>query len=133
MNVKTVEEFINKANIIAIIGASSNPDKWGYKIYKKLKMAGFKAIPVNSKGEIVDDDESFKDLKSIPDKPGVVITVVPPKVTEEIVKICAELEINKIWMLPGSESPEAIKFCEDNGLNVIHHACFVVDGMHDSF
>ena len=35
------DNFLDKKNKIAIVGVSRSPRKWGYKIYKKLKSAGF--------------------------------------------------------------------------------------------
>lgn len=29
-------DFLNKKNIFAIIGVSTNPDKWGFKIYDEI-------------------------------------------------------------------------------------------------
>ena len=53
--------------------------------------------------------------------------MVPPQVTEEIVKICKELGITKVWMQPGSESDTAIKFCEDNDIEVVHGVCVMIE------
>lgn len=128
-----IENFTSKSNKIAVIGASSNPDKWGYRIYKKLKNAGFSVFPVNPKGDSIDGKKSFRNLEDLPERPDMAITVVPPEITEDIVRKCNDMGIKSIWMQPGSESEEAIKYCEDNGMEVIHHACFVVDGLHDNF
>ncbi len=124
---------LNKENVTAVIGVSSNPDKWGYKIYSKLKESGFKVYPVNPKYDKIGEDKCYTDLKSLPEKPGLVITVVSPKVTESIVKSCHELGIKKIWMQPGSESDDAIKFCKDNGIDVVYNLCMVVDGLKEKF
>ncbi|NOX71295.1 MAG: CoA-binding protein [Candidatus Micrarchaeota archaeon] len=128
-----IKPFLDRSNKIALVGASANPEKWGYKLYKKLKNAGFSVFPINPKKPVIDGDESFPSLDELPEKPDVVITVVPPHVTEQVVKKCKELGIGKVWMQPGSESDEAIRFCEENGIDTIHHACFVVDGMNESF
>jgi len=53
----------------------------------------------------------------------VVDIVVPPQVTEEIVRQCAELGLGRVWMQPGSESEEAIRFCQEKGIRVVHDAC----------
>jgi predicted CoA-binding protein len=42
--------------------------------------------------------------------------VFPPKVTEHLVEILRNLEV---WMQLCSESEKAIKFCEENGINVV--------------
>jgi hypothetical protein len=55
-----------------------------------------------------EDDVCYPDLKSLHEKPDVIITVVPPRVTEAVVRVCRELGIRKIRMQPGSESGDAI-------------------------
>jgi len=124
-----MEDFLDRKNKIAVIGVSNNHEKWGYRVYRSLKNSGFKVYPVNPKHEKIDSDRCYPDLRSIPEKIDEVITVVPPEITENVVKICKELGIRKVWMQPGSESEDAIRFCEENGINVIHDACFVVDGL----
>jgi len=127
-----LNSFLSKQNLFAIVGASPNKEKWGYKIYKKLKESGFSLFLINPSYDSIEDDKCYPDLKSLPEKPDVVITFVPPKITESIAEECKELGIKKVWMQPGSESEKAIRFCEENGIEVIHHACFVVDGLKES-
>ena len=123
------KDFLNKKNIIAIIGVSSDLEKWGWKIYDSLKSSGFCVYPVNPKYTEINRDACYPDLKSLPKKPDVVITVVSPKITEHIVEECKNLKINKVWMQPGSESEKAIIFCKSNNIDVVYNACFVVDGL----
>ena len=59
-------------------------------------------------------------------KPHVVNTVVPPEITERTVKTCKELDIATVWMQPGSESEKAIQYCEDNGIDVVHSVCIMI-------
>ena len=62
-------------------------------------------------------------------KPDYVITIVPPKVTEKIVRQCKLFDVDKIWMQPGSESERAIKFCKENNIIVVHGLCIIVDAL----
>ncbi|MCK5476540.1 MAG: CoA-binding protein [Candidatus Aenigmarchaeota archaeon] len=123
------KEFFNKKNLIAIVGVSSNSEKWGWKIYNSLKSSGFWVYSINPKYMQINGDACYPDLKSLPKKPDVVITVVSPKITEHIVEECKNLKINKVWMQPGSESEKAIIFCKSNNIDVVYNACFVVDGL----
>ena len=127
-----MKEFLKKGNIIAVVGASRNPEKWGYKIFKKLKEF-YKTYPVNPKYKEIDGTKCYPDLKSLPEKPDVVITVVPPEVTESVVKVCKDLGISMVWMQPGSESQKAIEFCKKNGIKVVYNVCFVVNGLKEEF
>jgi len=72
-------------------------------------------------------DKCYPGLEHLPTKPDVVSVVVPPRVTEEIVKTCKRLGIMKVWMQPGSESEEAIRFCDNNGINVVHALCVMIE------
>ncbi len=125
-------EFLNRKNKIAVVGVSEDRAKWGRKVYEELKSAGYKIYPINPKHKKIGSDRCYPNLKALPEKPDVVITVVPPQITEKIVEQCRFLGINKVWMQPGSESEKAIAFCENNNINTIHHACFVVDGLKRS-
>jgi predicted CoA-binding protein len=125
--------FIRRENVIAVVGATVNPEKWGYMIYMTLRQAFPKVYPVNLKYREILRDRCYPDLKSLPEKPDVVITVVPPEVTEQVVMACGEIGIRKVWMQPGSESAKAIEFCKRNGIECIFNACFVADGLKKEF
>ncbi len=127
-----MEDFLDKKNKIAVIGVSNNHEKWGYKVYKTLKSSGFSVYAVNPKHTKIDSDRCHPDLRSIPEKLDEVITIVPPKITEKTVRLCKELGIKKVWMQPGSESEDAIRFCKENSIDVMYNACFVVDGLEET-
>jgi len=118
---------LDKRNIFAVVGASRDPKKYGYQVYKDLKEAGYKVYPVNPNADEILGDRCYPDLGDLPTKPDVVDVVVPPKVTEEIVKTCKRLGITKVWMQPGSESETAVKFCDENGIDVVYGVCVMVE------
>jgi len=127
MDQELIKAFLNKRNIFAVVGASRDPKKYGYQVYRDLKNAGYEVYAVNpNAGEIL-GDKCYLSLENLPAKPGVVDIVVPPKVTEEVVKTCKELGITRVWMQPGSESEKAIKFCEENGIAVVYGVCVMVE------
>jgi len=127
------DNFLNSKNKFAVIGVSTNPNKWGWKIFNQLKLLNFIVYAINPNHKKIGADVCWPNLMSLPEKPSVVITVVPPKVTEEIVKECKNLGINKIWMQPGSESKKAINYCKNNNIKTISNACFVVNGLKKKF
>ena len=119
MNEELIKVFLDKRNVFAVVGASRDPKKYGYQVYKDLKGAGYKVYPVNPNAQEILGDKCYPSLEKLPVKPDVVNVVVPPKVTEHLVETCKKLGITKVWMQPGSESEKAIKFCEENGINVV--------------
>ena len=133
MDEKTFKKFLDKKNKIGFIGATVQKDKWGYKKYKEIKNAGFSVYPINPKYNEIDGDRCFPNLEKLieylKEKPDYVITIVPPKITENVVEQCKNFGIDKIWMQPGSESEKAIDFCKKNEIEVISGICIVVDAI----
>lgn len=120
-----IQEFVN-LRVWAVVGASADRAKYGNRILRDLHQAGYTIYPVNPKGGKIEGLQAYPTLSDLPEPPHVVDMMVPPGVTEEIVRQCAELGLNRVWMQPGAESEEAIAFCHDNGIQVVHHACAMV-------
>jgi len=110
----------------AVVGATDNPEKYGNQIFKNLKSRGYEVYPVNPKLKELDGVKCYPSLADIPVKVDVVDFVVPPEVTEAIIKDCRQLELNRIWLQPGSESEAAIDYCRENNMKVVHDVCVML-------
>ncbi len=122
-----IQKFLDKRNVFAVVGASRNPEKYGHKVFRDLRDAGYKVYPVNPNAEEILGVKCYPSLKDLPETPDVVDLVVPPRVTEKVVRECKELGVRMVWMQPGSESEDAIKFCVENGMEVVHGVCVMVE------
>jgi predicted CoA-binding protein len=118
--------FLDATNTIAVVGASRDPEKYGHQVYADLKTAGYAVFPVNPKCDRILGDTCYPDLERLPVIPDVVNLVVPPHVTEEVVKTCHALGVKKVWMQPGAESETAIRYCEEKGIAVVHSLCVMI-------
>jgi len=121
-----IEEFIAQRKF-AVVGATDNPEKYGNQIVKNLKSRGYEVYPVNPKLKKIEGITCYPVLADIPVKVDIVDFVVPPGVTETILKQCLELGLNRIWLQPGSESEAAITFCNENNLKVVHSVCVMMN------
>lgn len=120
-----IREFTN-LRVWAIVGASANPAKYGNRIFRTLRDAGYKVYGVNPGGGEIDGQTLYPNLASLPEKPQVVDLVVPPQVTEQVVQECAALGLTRVWMQPGAESEAAIRYCQEHGIQVVHDACAMI-------
>jgi len=120
-----VKEFMAQRRF-AIVGATDNPEKYGYEIFKNLKSRGYEVYPVNPRLKELKGIKCYPNVTDIPVKVDVVDFVVPPQVTEVILKECKELGLDRIWLQPGSESEAAIAFCHENNLKVVHDVCVML-------
>ena len=117
-----IEEFMAQKKF-AVVGATDNPQKNGCRIFRNLKSRGYEVYPVNQRLKEIDGVKCYSKLSDIPVKVDVVDFVVPPEVTEPILKECKNLELRRIWLQPGSESEVSITFCHENNLKVVHDVC----------
>ena len=119
------DEFFDKKNVYAVVGASKDRNKYGNKVLRDLVSAGYKAVPVNPKEREIEELTCFENLRQA-GKIDVVIFVVPQSVTETVLEEVKSLKIKKVWMQPGSESESAIDFCKKNGIECIHSMCIML-------
>ena len=110
----------------AVVGASQDPSKFGSRVFRSLRDAGYTVYPVNPKGGELDGAEVYRSLTDLPERPEVVDLVVPPAVTEQVVREAHHLGLTRIWMQPGAESQAAIDYCHQHSIQVVHDACAMV-------
>lgn len=122
-----VREFLSKERSIAVVGVSHNPEKYGHRVFFDLLEAGYQVYAVHRDGGAVRGHPRYPDLAGLPERPDVVNVVVPSAVTEQIVRECKALGIRRVWMQPGSESQDAINYCAENGIAVLHDMCIMVE------
>jgi len=121
-----IKEFIAQKRF-AVVGATTNTKKYGNEIFRNLISRGYEVYPVNPRLKELEGTKCYPSLSNLPVKVDVVDFVVPPPVTEEILKECKELELDRIWLQPGSESEAAVAFCDENNLKVVHGVCVMLN------
>ncbi len=123
---KLIKDFLAQ-KVFAVVGASSNEKKYGNIIFKNLVSRGYKVYPVNPRLDLLDGVKVYPSVTSIPEKVDVVDVVIPPKMTEDLVKECQTLGITRVWMQPGAESDTAVKYCKENGIEVVYGVCVMMN------
>ena len=129
-----VQDFLAQKKI-AVVGVSDKRETGCNLGYRKFKAAGYTVCAVNPRLATFEGDPCYPDLKSIPEKPDAVFILANPKVTDQIVQQCVDLEIKHVWMhclmgtKPGlaagmtSVSKGAVRMCRENGIAVIPGTC----------
>jgi uncharacterized protein len=120
-----IHEFLAQKRF-AVVGATDNPRKYGNQIVKNLLQRDYEVYPVNPNLKTLEGTKCYPELSEIPVKVDVVDFVVPPNVTEKILKQCRELDIKRIWLQPGSESEAVLAFCKANDMKVVHNICVML-------
>lgn len=112
----------------AVVGASTDKHKFGYKIYKKLKDHGYKVYPVNPGYDTIDGERCFHNLTELPEKPDVIDMVVNPRIGINVIDEAATLGIQNLWFQPGTANDTIIKSVEEKGIQYVKDCVLVALG-----
>lgn len=121
-----IELLKDKNNSIALIGASTNKNKFGYKILIDLVSKDYDIIPVNNKEVEIEGRKVFKTVLEISDCPSIINFVVPPSIGFKITKDLVEKGYDNFWYQPGAESAEISEYLDSNEKNYIDDKCIMV-------
>jgi len=120
------KEMLDK-KVWAVIGVTPNKEKFGYKIYKKLKKHGYTVYGINPKYEEIEGDKVYTKLKNLPKKPDCINMVVPPTISKNMLEEIKNLEIPYVWFQPGTFDEETIDIAESYNLKIVYYDCVLVD------
>ena len=116
-----------KGSVIALVGASDNPAKYGSVIYQNLKGKGIHVLPVNPNRPTILGDKAYPSLAELPEKPDIVNIVTPPAVTLSVLKECLKLKYLNVWLQPGASNEEVETFLKTNSFNYITERCTMAE------
>lgn len=119
----SLRTILTEARTIAMIGASSNPERPSHGIMKLLLDVGFTVIPVNPKETEVLGQRAYPTLRDIP-VPVDIVDVFrksedTPPIADEAVAIGAKV----LWLQAGVTSEEAATRAAAGGLTVVMDRC----------
>lgn len=116
----------DKNNLIALVGASNNPTKYGNKILLDLVSKGYNVAPINTKEDTIAGIKSYKNVLDLKESPSIINFVVPPSIGFQITKELVENKFDNFWYQPGAESEKISYFLNENKKNFIDDKCIMV-------
>lgn len=110
----SVQAFFSSPQF-AVLGASSNPAKFGHKILVWYQAHKLPATPINpASASITTSYGEFPAVKSVLDLPEPSKTslsiITPPSVTLEVLKEAKRIKIPAVWLQPGTFDDEVLKY-----------------------
>tara|TARA_B100001287_G_C22669936_1_gene524777 strand:+ start:10 stop:390 length:381 start_codon:yes stop_codon:yes gene_type:complete len=122
-----LETLQNKNNLIALVGASNDPKKYGNKILLDLVSKGYSVAPINNKEKMISSNKSYMNVLDLEVTPSIINFVVPPKIGFKITKELVENNYDNFWYQPGAESKEISDFLTSKNKNFIDDLCIMVE------
>lgn len=95
-----------KPNSVAVIGASTNPEKYGHEILKNIIDCGFKGsvYPINPKAETILDLPCHVSVKDVEEAPDLAVIIIPARFVPQAVQECGEKGVKGVAIITGGFS-----------------------------
>jgi predicted CoA-binding protein len=120
--------LLTSANTIAMVGASSDPEKASHGIMRKLLKAGYRVIPVNPKETEVLGQRAYASLDDLSERVDIVDVFRRAEDTPAIAEQAVRIGARALWLQSGIRSEEAASRAAAGGLIVVMDAC--IGAMH---
>ncbi len=112
---------------VAILGASRDPRKFGYRSVVSHLRHGYEVYPINPHADEIAGVKAYPSLDQVPLSTIERISVYLPAETGlMLLDQIAAKHPREVWFNPGSESSELLERAESLGLPVIA-ACSLID------
>ena len=118
-----IDRVLSQYRTVAVVGASSDPDRASYEVAGFLKAQGYHMIPVTPRGGEILGETVYPNLTSIPEKVEVVDIFRRPEDVPPIVDEAISIGANVVWMQLGIVNEEAAAKARAAGLTVVMDHC----------
>lgn len=120
------KEILKQAKNIAVIGVTQNKDKYGYKIYQRLKQLKKQVFGVSPIYKEIEKERTYSSLLEIPCDIDMAVFVVNSTIAIAYVEECKAKHIPICWFQPNTYDENLVKKVENSQLQPIF-ACVLVE------
>jgi predicted CoA-binding protein len=121
--------------VIAVVGASKNPEKEAHTVPAYLKVHGYRVIPINPTADMIFGERAYPSLASLPDQLAKEVEVVEvfrpsgelPDVARQVVEMSEKHGRSYVfWAQIGLENDEAKVILSEGHVPYVMNACMRV-------
>lgn len=118
-----LSNLLTDATTIAMVGASSNPEKASHVIMRKLQRAGYKVLPINPRETAVLGERAYASLAEAPGPIDIVDVFRKPEDTPPIADEAVRIGAKALWLQDGISNEDAAMHATAGGLMVVMNQC----------
>jgi uncharacterized protein len=123
---KTGKEILEASTVIAVVGASRDPDKAGGSVPAGLQQRGFRIIPINPYADTLFGERVYRSLAEVPDKIDLVDVFRPAADAPDIARQAVAVGAKALWLQLDIRSDEARRIAQAGGLDYVEDECTAV-------
>ena len=118
-----LKKLLKETKNIAIVGASSNPERESFKVMKFLMDYGYEIFPVNPKENNILGRRCYANLKEIEERIDMVDIFRANEFILAITNEAIEINANIIWTQEDIVDENAASLAKKSGLTVVMDKC----------
>jgi hypothetical protein len=126
-----IARLLHEAHTIAVVGASSNPARPSYGVFRTLLDAGYECVPVNPNETEVQGVPAVATLAEAAAALGGRIDIVDvfrrSELTEEVAREAVAVGAGALWLQLGLVNEESARIAAEAGLAVVMDRCTAIE------
>jgi uncharacterized protein len=123
---KTGKEILELSKVIAVVGASRDPNKAGGSVPAGLQQRGFRIIPINPFADTLFGERVYRSLGEVPVRIDIVDVFRPAAEAPDIARQAVAVGAKALWLQLDIRSDEARRIAEAAGLDYVEDECTAV-------
>lgn len=113
---------------VAVIGASSNRDKFGNKALRAFAQRGYTVIPINPTETHVEGHPAYRSVLDVPGAIDMATLYVPAPVGMQVMDDLQKKGIPEVWLNPGADDRAVVAKARALGLKTVQHCSIIAIG-----
>jgi uncharacterized protein len=122
---RELRSILGRARTVAVVGLSSDPEKYSYEVATYLRDHGYRVIPVNPNETEVLGQKAYPSLVDVPEQVDVVDVFRKAEATPEIARQSVQIGAKVLWLQEDIVNDEARRIAEGGGLDVVMGVCMM--------
>ena len=113
---------------VAVIGASSNREKFGNKALRAFAQRGYTVVPINPTEAEVEGHRAFASVLDVPGTIDMATLYVPAPVGVRVMDDLVKKGVAEVWLNPGADDRTVIEKARSLGLKTVQHCSIIAIG-----
>lgn len=124
---RTPQQILAESAVIAVVGASRDPEKPAHTVPLQMQRHGWRIIPVNPYADELFGEKVYRTLADIPEKVDLVDVFRPAEDAVEVVRQAVEIGAPAVWLQLDIVSPESRRIATEAGVDYVEDRCLAVE------
>lgn len=121
------EQILQQARCVAVIGVTQNEEKYGYKVYMKLKELKKTVVGISPIYKEIAGEKTYEKISDVNETVDLAVFVVNPKLGAGYVEACRQANIKTVWLQPGTVDDNLLDQLKEAEIEAVQ-GCVLISG-----